>query len=299
MQQEEFKDVKCNFNLYRSFYAVAITGSFSEAARLLYVSQPSLSYNVKQLEERLNTNLFYRKINGVSLTLEGEKLLQHVKDAFNCIIKAEEMLSDSNLKTKRTFSIGAPTHILNFRLMPKIINFINDNPDIHLKIIEKSSASLKEMLQNNEVDIVIDDSFNASDNQNFETKEFFKEKCCFAGKKELVEKCTSIDELSKAPLILPSIGGNLRKLVDEYFTAHHLKCFPTIEAYTTETILSLVEAGKGIGFFYEGSIKKQIADGELIKYEDNKEILEVSLCYMYLKRNQNDTLNSFLLLLNR
>lgn len=71
MYNNEFKDIKCNFNLYRSFYAVAITGSFSEAARLLYVSQPSLSYNVKQLEEQLNVNLFYRKVNSVSLTNEG------------------------------------------------------------------------------------------------------------------------------------------------------------------------------------------------------------------------------------
>lgn len=299
MQQEEFKDIKCNFNLYRSFYAVAITGSFSEAARLLYVSQPSLSYNVKQLEERLNTNLFYRKINGVSLTIEGEKLLTHVKNAFNSIIKAEEMLSDSNLKSKRTFSIGAATHILNFRIMPKIIEFMNDNPDIHLKIIEKSSASLKEMLQNEEIDIIIDDSFNIPDNQNFEIKEFYKEKCCFAGTKELMDKCTSIENLCNSSLVLPSIGANLRRLADAYFIAHNLKCFPSIEAYTTETIVSLVEANKGIGFFYEGSIKDQIDTGKLIKYDDNDEMPEVSLCYMHLKGNQSDILNAFVMLLNR
>ena len=96
LSNAEFKDKKCNFNLYRSFYAVANTGSFSEVARLLFFSQPSLSYNVKQLEEQLNTNLFYRKTNGISLTYEGEKILDYIKNAFNSIIQVEKILSENN-----------------------------------------------------------------------------------------------------------------------------------------------------------------------------------------------------------
>ena len=175
MQNNEFKDIKCNFNLYRSFYAVALTGSFSEAARLLYVSQPSLSYNVKQLEEQLNISLFYRKINGVSLTYEGEQLFEHVKNAFFSIIQAEEFISQVTNKDSGSIVIGAPTHIINFYLINILDDFLKEHPNIHIKIVEKTSNSLKELLQKNMIDIIIDTRFTNMDTQIYETKEISKE----------------------------------------------------------------------------------------------------------------------------
>ena len=124
MSNNEFRDIKCNFNLYRSFYAVALTGSFSDAARLLYVSQPSLSYNVKQLEEQLNVSLFYRKVNGVSLTYEDEQLLEHIKSAFASILQAEDFISQATNKDTGSLTVGAPTHIINFYLVNIIESFL-------------------------------------------------------------------------------------------------------------------------------------------------------------------------------
>lgn len=294
MYNSEFKDIKCNFNLYRSFYAVANTGSFSEAARLLYVSQPSLSYNVKQLEEQLNTNLFYRKTNGVSLTYEGEELLKHIANAFDSIIQAEEILNESTNRKNGSIVIGAPTHIINFYLVNIIDNFLKDYPDIHIKIIEKTSSSLKEMLQKNLIDIIVDTPFLNIDNQLYEVKEISSESCCFVGDKSLMENCKTVKSLSELPLILPTVGGNLRKIIDEYFLADNIKVVPKIEAYTTETILSLVEKKLGVGFFYEKSIKKQLENNNLVKFDDKGVIPKIALTCAYLKKNQNPLLDCFL-----
>lgn len=294
MSTNEFKDIKCNFNLYRSFYAVALTGSFSEAARLLYVSQPSLSYNVKQLEEQLNISLFYRKVNGVSLTYEGEKLFEHIKSAFSSIIQAEEMIRQATNKESGSLMIGAPTHIINFYLMNILEDFLKENPNVHIKIVEKTSNSLKELLQKNMIDIIIDTSFTNIDPQLYETKELSNESCCFVGDKELMENCKSVEDLSQLPMIVPSIGGYLRNIIDEYFSSYNLKITPKVEAYTTETILSLVERKLGVGFFYEKSIEKQLKRNELVKFDDNGVIPKISLAYAYSKKNQNPMLNSFL-----
>jgi DNA-binding transcriptional LysR family regulator len=298
MVDNKFKDIKCNFNLYRSFYAVAITGSFSEAARLLYVSQPSLSYNVKQLEEQLNVNLFYRKINGVSLTTEGEKLLKNIGQAFDTILEIEEYLSRYN-SNNDSLVIGAPTQIVRFFLLPVIDKFIKKNPDIHLKIVEKSTNSLKEMLQKKEIDIMIDTSFTINEDKDIIIENLYAAKCCFAGKKTLMDKCDTINDLATRPLILPSVGGNLRKIIEEYFASNSLKVIPRIEAYTTETILSFVKKEYGIGFFYEGSIKKMLEEGELVKFNDNNLIPSIVLCYGTNKKNRNHFLESFTDLLKK
>lgn len=298
MSNNEFKDIKCNFNLYRSFYAVALTGSFSEAARLLYVSQPSLSYNVKQLEEQLNVNLFYRKINGVSLTYEGEKLLEHIGNAFSSILQAEKMIEESTNKDFGSIVIGAPTHIINFYLIDKINKFLAEHKNLHIKVVEKTSSSLKELLQKNIIDIIVDTSISNLDNQIYETKQISDEKCCFVGDKSLMENCNTIFDLAKLPLIIPTVGGSLRKMIDEYFMSNNLKTDPRIEAYTTETILSFVKRKMGVGFFYEKSVKDLIEKGELIKFNDLGKIATIPLSCAYCKKNQNPIVSMLLKELN-
>lgn len=294
MSNNEFKDIKCNFNLYRSFYAVALTGSFSEAARLLYVSQPSLSYNVKQLEEQLNVNLFYRKINGVSLTYEGEKLLEHIGNAFSSILQAEKMIEESTNKDFGSIVIGAPTHIINFYLIDKINKFLAEHKNLHIKVVEKTSSSLKELLQKNIIDIIVDTSISNLDNQIYETKQISNEKCCFVGDKEMMKNCNSVKDLANLPLIVPTVGGSLRKMIDEYFIHNNVKMDPRIEAYTTETILSFVRKKIGVGFFYQKSVQDLIDNGELKKFDDNGVIPSISLSCAYLKKNINPILNLFL-----
>ena len=61
-----------DFNKYKTFYAVAETKSFSKASDLLHISQPAISYAIKELEDTLKTKLFIRKSGGVLLTDDGE-----------------------------------------------------------------------------------------------------------------------------------------------------------------------------------------------------------------------------------
>ena len=68
-----------NLELYKVFYYVATTLSFSEASRELFISQSAVSQSIKTLEKKLNHTLFIRSTKKVLLTPEGELLLQHVK----------------------------------------------------------------------------------------------------------------------------------------------------------------------------------------------------------------------------
>ena len=73
-----------NLELYKVFYYVATTLSFSEASRQLFISQSAVSQSIKTLEKKLNHPLFIRSTKKVLLTPEGELLLQHVKPLTSC-----------------------------------------------------------------------------------------------------------------------------------------------------------------------------------------------------------------------
>ena len=85
-----------DFNKYKAFYAVAETNSFSKAADLLHISQPAISYSVKELENQLGVKLFIREGKNVKLTDKGYKLLSYIQKAFNNIIMAERAIGEND-----------------------------------------------------------------------------------------------------------------------------------------------------------------------------------------------------------
>ncbi|MFR2719961.1 MAG: LysR family transcriptional regulator, partial [Ruminococcus sp.] len=82
-----------NLNHYYIFHTVAKTGNISRAAQKLYISQPAISKSIQKLENSLNTVLFKRTSRGVSLTVEGEILYQHTKEAFSALLEGEQTLA--------------------------------------------------------------------------------------------------------------------------------------------------------------------------------------------------------------
>ena len=96
-----------NLELYKVFYYVATTLSFSEASRQLFISQSAVSQSIKVLEKKLNQPLFIRSTKKVQLTPEGEILLRHIEPAMNLIKRGEMQILE-------TGSLGRQ----NFRLRP-------------------------------------------------------------------------------------------------------------------------------------------------------------------------------------
>ena len=74
-----------NYELYKVFYHVAVSLSFSEASKQLFISQSAVSQSVKVLEKKLGITLFIRSTKRVQLTPEGEILLRYVEPAINLI----------------------------------------------------------------------------------------------------------------------------------------------------------------------------------------------------------------------
>ena len=80
-----------NYELYKVFYHVASTLSFSEASKLLFISQSAVSQSIKTLERKLDQVLFIRSTKRVQLTPEGEILLRHIEPAMHLIQRSSWM----------------------------------------------------------------------------------------------------------------------------------------------------------------------------------------------------------------
>ena len=112
-----------NYELYKVFYHVASTLSFSEASKQLFISQSAVSQSIKVLEKKLNQTLFIRSTKRVQLTPEGEILLKHIEPAMNLIKKGENQLLEANTLNGGQLRIGASDTICRYFLVPFLSHF--------------------------------------------------------------------------------------------------------------------------------------------------------------------------------
>ena len=135
-----------NLELYKVFYYVATTLSFSEASRELFISQSAVSQSIKTLEKKLNHTLFIRSTKKVLLTPEGELLLQHVKPAIQMLDEGESLLSGDNM-LKGQLRIGASDTICRYYLIHYLQKFHQEFPDVRIKVTNSTSIGCAELLE--------------------------------------------------------------------------------------------------------------------------------------------------------
>lgn len=136
----------------RYFLAIANAKSYSAAAQYLYVTQPTLTWNIQKLEEELDTRLFYQTTRGIELTESGNILLEYGEKVLTDI---DEMLEHIKLKGdnhKKTLKVGI-TALFVIQYMQQIVNFISTNSEIELTLIQHGSVVLQRMLASKEIDI--------------------------------------------------------------------------------------------------------------------------------------------------
>lgn len=255
-----------DLNLYRTFYNVAETGSISKTAEKLFITQPSVSYSIRSLENELNVKLFNRTAKGVELTPEGKTLRFYVENAFNSINIGEKCLvGNLNEIVDGELSIGVPSHVGVFFLSKYILNFHRRFPNIKIHISSRSTSKLVELLELHRLDLIVDATPIIGKNKNLIVKHLKNFDCCFAVHKNNNayerKKKLSIEELSKLPLILPGKSNNNRIGIDNYFAKANTKASPIIEVSTTDMMIDFVKRDMGVGYFIKDSIQEQLEKG--------------------------------------
>lgn len=251
-----------NLNLYKTFYDVAKFGSISKTAINTYTSQPAISKSIKKLESELNTQLFYRNLNGVELTDKGKELLYFVEKSYSNLVIAERTMLETENLERGKLSIGMPSNIGSFYLFDKIIEFHNNYPNIEVTIITGSTNNLLSLLDSHKVDFVIDTSPINNISSDTIVTELDSVNYCFVSKNKY-DDIKSLKDLENKPLILPIPGTKNRYDLDELLSKKNVNIENVINIHTSEMIISGVKKNLGIGYVIYNLVEDNIKSGEL------------------------------------
>ena len=272
-----------DYNLYKIFLYLFEEKSISKTAQKLYVSQPAISYSLKELENQLGYTLFYRNSKGIEPTLEAKELYSYISTAFNIIHDAEEHINNLNDLNIGCIRIGTPSHIGVFYLSNYIAEFRKIYPAIRFEIICKSTPDMVEMLETRKLDLIID-TLPIQSKKKVKKVTLSKLQNCFAYHKQKMKKVhiENVEDLKNYPLILPSIPSSIRLKLDEYMESHNTKIDPIVESWTNEIMLEMVREGVGIGYFVKNviDIQSDKENFEVITFDDPLPVVDVCCVYI-------------------
>ncbi|MBP5678985.1 MAG: LysR family transcriptional regulator [Bacilli bacterium] len=273
-----------DYNLYRIFLYLFEEKSISKTAAKLYVSQPAISYSLKELENQLGYTLFYRNSKGIEPTLEAKELYSYISTAFNILHDAEEHIKNLNSLNIGCIRIGTPSHIGVFYLSNFISDFRKIYPGIRFEIVCKSTSDMVEMLETRKLDLIVD-TLPINSKKDVKKVTLAKLQNCFAYNKKAMGDVSvkKVEDLKNYPLVLPSATSSIRLKLDEYMESHNTKLVPVLESWTTEIMLEMVREGVGIGYFVKNVIDTQSDQDqfEVITFED--ELPAVDVCCVYIE----------------
>lgn len=262
-----------NLDLYRIFYIVAQNGSISAAADMLYISQPAITFQIKKLEEQLDTSLFTRTKHGVILTEEGNILFEYVKNAMNNIINGENALSNLKNLESGIIRIGASTTVCRHVVMPYLEKFHEKYPKIEIQIVNNLTTNLIKELRNGNLDILFL-NMPMEENKDLKIIPITNVQDIFVGNKkfyDLIKGKIKLKELKNYPLIFQKLPSNTRTYLNNYLKANNENLKPHLEVVSYNLIMDLVKAGFGIGYATKEFIKEELNNKSLyeIKVEPN------------------------------
>ena len=249
-----------NYELYKVFYHVASTLSFSEASKQLFISQSAVSQSIKVLEKKLNQTLFIRSTKRVQLTPEGEILLKHIEPAMNLIKKGENQLLEANTLNGGQLRIGASDTICRYYLVPFLNEFHKMYPNIHIKVTNRTSIECARLLDNGQVDFIITNYPNSglSNTQNIQVIHDFSD--VFVANENyfpLRDRIITLRELQSYPILMLDRKSTTSEFLHSMFQKHQLDLVPEIELSSNDLLIDLAKIGLGIAFVPDFCIPKQ------------------------------------------
>ena len=244
----QFKQ-RINFNQLRSFHAVAVEGSFTQAAKSLSVGQPSITTHVKALEDLFGVELFCRHGHHVELTELGKSLLAITQRIFSLEGEASELLTTASGFKIGHLKIGA---IGPHQVTEMILAFGRRYPDVELSVSLGNSQEVAERVLDFRDDVGIvpqgekDPRFHSIPYSRNRIVLVVREDHAWAARKEV-----KIEELEGQRLVLREVGSATRRTFEEALARKKVTIRPVLAIGSREAVREAVASGLGIGIALE------------------------------------------------
>jgi len=227
----------------RYFLAVADHLSFTRAADQLHVTQPTLSHQVKDLEEEIGSILFDRVGRRVHLTPSGEALREYAQQALNAVNSATTAISELEGLTRGTLTVGVFESFSGSLLPPLLAEFSGLYPGVHVTVHQLPAGELEEQLDKGNLDLGIAYSPPATDNVVAE-KLFDEPLVLVVGAKHPLahEKRIHMAALDGEPLMLLTTAFPSRRLLESRFASVGARPKVVLEINSVQVTLATVRS---------------------------------------------------------
>ena len=244
-----------NYELYKVFYHVATTLSFSEASRQLYISQSAVSQSVKTLEKKLGTPLFIRSTKSVQLTPEGETLLRHIEPSIQLIRQGEINLMEAGSLGGGQLRIGATDTICRYLLIPYLNQYHKLYPKVHIRIMNQTSLKCVDLLESGQVDLIVTNYPNSRMGNREQIQVISEFHDVFTASRahypQLENRRVSLKEIQNYPILMLDRHSTTNEFLHQMFRREQLELIPEIELDSNDVLLDLASIGLGLAFVPE------------------------------------------------
>lgn len=260
-----------NLKQLEAFVQVAEGGSFSKAAKELYLTQPTVSAHIASLEKELNIRLFIRNTKEVALSEEGQELYRYARQIIDLECQIEEHFNQKGSTGKHNITIAASTIPAQYLLPEVLIRFQEKYPKEQFKVIETDSSKVIEQI----VDGVADVGFTGTVLEKKYCKyiPFYKDKLKIImpnTKKyqEIVQKSgDDISWIQEEPMILREEGSGTRKEAEKQLRKagvlmSELRVIASID--NQETIKRSVRQGMGVSILSGLATEDEVREGHML-----------------------------------
>lgn len=249
-----------------TFIQVAESNSFSKAADKLGYAQPTVSFQIKQLESELSVLLFDRIGHTICLTDDGRALLEYAQK----ICRLTEEMTSGKLRTAEMsgqIHLAMASSLCAPLVLKKFAKFHAIYPNISIKITTAGTGELFNLLDHNDVDIVC-----TLDNHIYDTSYIIcsEEKIgvhfvCSVEHPLAKRKCIEVRELKNEPFLLTEKGMSYRRLLDESLARLSMEIHPILELGNADLICELVKEGTGISFLPDYVTESAVKEGKVVR----------------------------------
>lgn len=250
------------------FHTVARLLSFTKAAESLHMTQPAVTFQVRQLEEYFNTRLFDRTHNRISLTDAGKRVFEYADEIFDLYAKMENAVRDMTGEISGILIIGASTTIAEYMLPALLGDFKRKYPDINVHLKVSNSDGIVSMVENNDIDLGVVEAPVMNKNLVVENCRHDRLVAIVPPQHSLAsEQKVQLKDLMNHAYIAREEGSGTREVIHEYLTIAGMKpadIHVAMELGSPEAIKGAVEAGMGVSIVSEVTIHKEMQLGTLV-----------------------------------
>lgn len=240
------------------FAKVAETLNFSDAAKALYITQSTLSQQIKQLEQELNAPLFLRNSHSVCLTEVGEELLPYALRTLHAADLCIDRVHDLQQLLTGTLNIGV-TYTFSPILTETLLVFMKLYPHVRLNIFYKPMEELMELLSNRKVDFVLAFKSSVCHDEIESHILFDNHLAVIAGDGHPLAKKDKVklSELGQYDIALPSKGLQARNALDKALSKYMTKLHVRLELNEVNILLKLVKQSRLVTVLAEATIHNE------------------------------------------